>query len=60
METANNRKAYEKPVRANNEMCVRYRDVTAHLLLYIFIALEWITGPLKNKESSYTTGIGLS
>ncbi len=60
METANNRKAYEKPVRANTEMYVRYQDIKTHLLLYIFIALEWITGPLKDRENSYTTDIGLS
>ena len=60
METTNNRKAYEKPVRANNEMYVRYQDVTAHLLLYLFIALEWTTGLCKKKESRYITGIGLS
>ena len=60
METMKNRKVYEKPVRDNTEMYVRCQDMTAHLLLYLFIALEWITGPLKNKEGSYTTGIGLS
>ena len=60
MKTANNNKNYEKPVKANTEMYVRYQDIQTHLLLYLFIALEWITGPLKNKESSYTTGIGLS
>ena len=60
METANYNKNYEKPVRSNTEMHVRYQDIKTHMLLYLFIALEWITGPLKNKESSYTTGIGLS
>jgi hypothetical protein len=60
METANYNKTCEKPVRANTEMYVRYQDIKTHLVLYLFIALEWITGPLKNKESRYTTGIGLS
>ena len=60
METANNRKTYEKPVRANTEVYAIYQDIKTHMLLYLFIALEWITGPVKSKENSYKTGIGLS
>ena len=60
MEPADNRKAWEKPARATIDTHMGYRNVTAHLLLYLFIALEWITAPVKNRENSYTTGIGLS
>ena len=60
METTDNRKAWEKPAGATSEMHTRYRDVTAHLMLYLFIAFEWITAPGKSRENSYTTGIGLS
>ncbi len=60
METANYNKNYEKPVRANTEMHVRYQDIKTHMLLYLFIALDWITGHLKDREEIYTTGIGLS
>ncbi len=60
METANNIKACKKQTKANTEMHVRFQEIKTHLLLYLFIALEWITGPLKDRESSYTTGIGLS
>ncbi len=60
METANKNKTYENPTRICAEMFVRYQDIKTHLLLYLFIALEWITGPLKDRENSYTTDIGLS
>ncbi len=60
METKNNSRAYKKAGRVNTEIFITFQDVTAHLLLYFFIALEWITGPLRNKENRYTTGIGLS
>lgn len=60
METATNNKGYGKIIEENSGMFLRYQDLTTHLLLYFFIALEWIKGPLRNKESSYTTGMGLS
>ncbi len=61
MEPGNNNESYKKPTRANTEIFfTKYQGLKTHLLLYFFIALEWITGPMKNKESRFTTGIGLS
>ena len=60
MGTANNNKTYEELTRANTEMFLRYQDMKTHMLLYFFIALEWITKPLRSNESPSTTGIGLS
>ena len=60
METARNSKSTEKILKENNRIFVKYQNIKTHLWLYLFIALEWITGPVKSKESSYTTGIGLS
>lgn len=60
METNKNNGASKKLMGENMEIFRGYRDFKAHLLLYFFLALEWITLPWKRKESRYTTGIGLS
>lgn len=60
METQKNSRAYKKPGRVNKERFLTYQDLTAHLLIYLFIALDWVTGPSKSKERHYTSGIGLS
>ncbi len=60
METARNSKSNEKLMRENNMIFVKYQNIKTHLWLYFFLVIDWITGPLKNKESSYPTGIGLS
>jgi hypothetical protein len=60
MVTNKNNGASKKLLGENMEICAGYHDVKAHLLLYLFIALEWITLPWKRKESRCTTGIGLS
>ncbi len=60
METARNSKSNEKLMRENNMIFVKYQNIKTHLWLYLFIVIDWITGPVKSKESSYTTGIGLS
>ncbi len=60
METKNNSKASEKQIKADTDMYMKVQDIKTNMLLYLFIALEWITGPLKDREENYTTGIGLS
>lgn len=60
MDTANNKITFEESGRVYARMYLRYQDIKTCLLLYLFIALEWISGPLKNKENSSITGIGLS
>ena len=60
MKPANHNKSYEKPTRVNKEIFAIYQDMKTHMLLYFFMALEWITGSLKKKESRYISSIGLS
>jgi len=60
MEPGNNNEQNEKLTRGYTELFGKYLDIKTLLVLYLFIAVEWTTGLLKNKEIRHTTGIGLS
>ncbi|MFP4366784.1 MAG: hypothetical protein ACLFQA_06790 [Bacteroidales bacterium] len=60
MDTTNNKITFEESGRVYPRMYLRYQDIKSCLLLYLFIALEWIISPFKKKERGSITEIGLS